>query len=203
MESAVGCATASAVQAVNRAVIQLFWDIGRSIVQREEFESWEAGWVDSISRDLQSTYPGSTAFSAQNIQRMRRFFLAYTRDYGETAEGHEMDGINLPEVLTALPWRHNVLLVEIVQDPAERLWYAQTAVEFGWGRETLEHEIRQGRYRQSGKVTCSSPDSVTGSGPRDPGGSAYCGIFATEFSVVAWSGTLFVPSVDPISGWDG
>ncbi len=157
LESAVGSAQSSLVHAVNRAVIKLYWDIGRSIVQREEFESWEGGLVDSISRDLQVRHPGSMAFSAENVQRMRRFFLAYTRDYGQTVAGLEMDGVNLPEVLTGLPWRHNNLLVEIVQDPAERLWYAQTAVESGWSLEVLEHEIRQGRYRQPGKIAAPAP----------------------------------------------
>lgn len=154
--SAVGNTQSSLIRAVNGAVIKLYWDIGRSIVQREEFESWESGLVESISRDLQSRYPGSTAFSAENVQLMRRFFLAYTSDFSRTAEGLEMDGVNLPEVLRNLPWRHNVLLLEIVQDPAERLWYAQTAVESGWSLPALEHEIRQGRYRQPAKIAAAA-----------------------------------------------
>jgi predicted nuclease of restriction endonuclease-like (RecB) superfamily len=157
LESAVGSAQSSLVRAVNRAVIQLYWDIGRSIVQREEFESWEGGLVDSISRDLHVRHPGSLAFSVENVKLMRQFFLAYTRDYGQTAEGREMDGVNLPEVLTGLPWCHNLLLIEIVQDPAERLWYAQTAAQLGWSLTALEHEIRQGRYRQSGKTAAPAP----------------------------------------------
>ncbi len=157
LESAVGNAQSTLVRAANRAVIRLFWDIGRSIVQREEFESWEGGLVDSICRDLQVSHPGSMAFSCENVHRMRRFFLAYTRDYSQTAEVHDMDGVNLPEVLTDVPWRHNLLLLEIVQDPAQRLWYAQTAVESGWGLEVLEHEIRQGRYRQPDKIAAPAP----------------------------------------------
>ncbi|MFB3903175.1 MAG: DUF1016 N-terminal domain-containing protein [Acidobacteriota bacterium] len=157
LESAVAGARSGLGRAVNRAVIELYWSIGRSIVQREEFESWEASLVDAVSRDLQVRYPGTTAFATENVQRMRRFFLAYTRDYVQTAEAHEMDGVNLPAVLTELPWRHNVLLLEIVQDPAERLWYAQTAVEMGWSVEALEHEIRQGRYRQSAKIAAAAP----------------------------------------------
>jgi len=157
LEAAVGGAQSSLIRAVNRAVIKLYWDIGRSIVQREEFESWEGGLVESISRDLQVRHPGTKAFSSENVQRMRRFFLAYTRDYDQTVEGHEMDGVNLPEILTDLPWRHNLLLIELVQDPAERLWYAQTAVESGWSLEVLEHEIRQGRHRQQAKMAAPAP----------------------------------------------
>jgi len=157
LESTVGGAQLSLVRSVNREIIKLYWDIGRTIVQREEFESWEGGLVDSVSRDLQSGHPGSLAFSTENVHRMRRFFLAYTRDYGQSVQAHETDGVNLPEVLTGLPWRHNTLVVEIVQDPAERLWYAQIAVESGWSREVLEHEIRRERYRQPGKITAPVP----------------------------------------------
>jgi predicted nuclease of restriction endonuclease-like (RecB) superfamily len=145
------------VTAVNRQIIKLFWDIGRSIVQREEFESWEGGLVESVSNDLQVRHPGSKAFSVENVHHMRRFFLAYTRDYGQTVAGHEMDGVNLPEVLTGLPWRHNTLLLETVQDPSERLWYAETAIESGWSLEVLEREIRRGRYRQPDEVAAAAP----------------------------------------------
>jgi predicted nuclease of restriction endonuclease-like (RecB) superfamily len=157
LEAAVRNAQSRVVRAANRAVIRLFWDIGRGIVQREEFESWGGGLVDSICGDLQARHPRTTTFSAENVHRMRRFFLAYTRDYGQRAEGHEMDGVNLPEILTELPWGHNVLLLEIVQDPPERLWYAQAAVESGWGLEAMEHEIRRGRYRQPGKIAAPAP----------------------------------------------
>jgi hypothetical protein len=157
LESTVGSAQMNLVRAVNREMTKLYWNIGRSIVQREEFESWEGGLVDSVSKDLQVRHPGSTAFSAENVQRMRRFFLAYTRDYGQTVAGHEMDSVNLPEVLTGLPWRHNTLLVETVQDPAERLWYAETAVESGWSLEVLQREIRKGRYRQPDEIAAPAP----------------------------------------------
>ncbi|HXK61575.1 MAG TPA: DUF1016 N-terminal domain-containing protein [Acidobacteriota bacterium] len=153
LKSAVRCAQSSAVRAINRRVIELYWSIGRTIIQREEFESWESEVVDTISRDLLQVFPGSMAFSADNIRRMRQFFLAYTRDYLKTAAPcTDLDGLNLPEVLTYLPWRHNILLVELVQEPAHRLWYAQNAAEQGWSLKMLERQIRDGAHRQFGQV---------------------------------------------------
>ncbi|RPI20445.1 MAG: DUF1016 family protein [Acidobacteria bacterium] len=160
LESGVECARSNAVRSINRTVIELFWSIGRAIVQREEFESWESGLVDTISKDLLKKYPGSLAFSAENVRRMRKFFLAYTREYVEAAQPDaEFDALNLPEVLTQLPWRYNILLMEIVQDPAHRLWYAENAAEQGWSLEVLEHQIREGVHRHAGRIGASGAGS--------------------------------------------
>jgi predicted nuclease of restriction endonuclease-like (RecB) superfamily len=149
----VRAAQMSAAQSVNCSVIELFWNIGRAIVQREEFEMPENGLVEPVSRDLRAAFPGSVAFAPENIERMRRFFLAYTRDYLEAERPvPQIDGIRLPPVLTHLPWRHNTVLIEKVQDPAARIWYAQTAIEFGWSLELLEHHVDTDLFKRQGKV---------------------------------------------------
>jgi predicted nuclease of restriction endonuclease-like (RecB) superfamily len=43
-------------------------------------------------------------------------------------------------------------LVEAVKDPAERLWYARQAIEHGWSRNILVHQIESGLYHRQGKA---------------------------------------------------
>ncbi len=53
-----------------------------------------------------------------------------------------------------IPWGHNLQLIFKLKDPARRLWYAQRAVEHGWSRAVLVHQIKSGLYeRQGGAVT--------------------------------------------------
>src|SRR5260221_11465219 len=63
--------------AVNRELIQLYWDIGRLIVRRQQAEGWGAGVIDRLAGDLQRAFPSLQGFSASNISRMRGLFLAY------------------------------------------------------------------------------------------------------------------------------
>jgi predicted nuclease of restriction endonuclease-like (RecB) superfamily len=51
-----------------------------------------------------------------------------------------------------IPWFHNVVLLEKVKAPAERLWYVQQTVEHGWSRNVLVHQIESKLYERQGKA---------------------------------------------------
>jgi predicted nuclease of restriction endonuclease-like (RecB) superfamily len=57
-----------------------------------------------------------------------------------------------PEPMASLPWGHNLLLLHKLNSPADRLWYAQTAVELGWSRSVLGVQIEQRAHRRAGKA---------------------------------------------------
>jgi predicted nuclease of restriction endonuclease-like (RecB) superfamily len=69
-----------------------------------------------------------------------------------------------PETL-AIPWFHNVILIQKVKDPALRLWYARQAAEHGWSRSILALQIqsklhlRQGKAVTNFKQTLPAPQS--------------------------------------------
>jgi hypothetical protein len=82
---------------------------------------------------------------------MRAFYLAYTKDVPILAQPvRELDGRTLPEATVRLPWGHNVILIEKVKDPLQRLWYAQQAVQHGWSRAVLEVQIESKVYGRQG-----------------------------------------------------
>jgi predicted nuclease of restriction endonuclease-like (RecB) superfamily len=56
------------------------------------------------------------------------------------------------QVVAQLPWGHCVKLVEAVKAPAERLWYAHQAIEHGWSRNVLVHQIDSNLFRRQGKA---------------------------------------------------
>jgi predicted nuclease of restriction endonuclease-like (RecB) superfamily len=57
-----------------------------------------------------------------------------------------------PAALTALPWGHNILLIERLKGREHRLWYAQKAAENGWSRAVLLHQIESRLHRRQGKA---------------------------------------------------
>jgi len=70
--------------------------------------------------------------SARNLGYMKAFAEAYP------------DPESLQQLVAKLPWGHNLRLLEAVQDPDERIWYARQAIEHGWSRAVLEHQIESG-----------------------------------------------------------
>jgi predicted nuclease of restriction endonuclease-like (RecB) superfamily len=56
------------------------------------------------------------------------------------------------QVVARLPWGHAVKLVEAIKNSDERLWYARQAVEHGWSRNVLVHQIESGLFSRQGKA---------------------------------------------------
>lgn len=66
-----------AVLAANAAMVLLYWDIGRSILERQEHEGWGAQVIDRLSVDLQRAFPDMRGFSPRNLKYMRAFASAW------------------------------------------------------------------------------------------------------------------------------
>ncbi len=56
-----------ALKAVNQKLIALYWEIGKSIVTRQQGETWGKSVVEQLAQDLQQEFPGISGFSARNI----------------------------------------------------------------------------------------------------------------------------------------
>jgi hypothetical protein len=132
LKARIRSAQLKAALSVNRELIELYWHIGKSIVKRQRVEGWGKAIVERLATDLQSEFPGIAGFSAGNIWRMRAFYLAWTKEVlAQPAResgrvklaqvARELDGHNLPKAAATIPWFHNVILVERLKNPAERL----------------------------------------------------------------------------------
>jgi hypothetical protein len=107
-------------------------------------------------------------FSANNVWRMRAFYLA-CREFRSlpqpVAEKAAQPAQEIPSPIlaqpvqelpppefTMIPWYHNVLLVQRVKDPASRLWYARMTAEHGWSRNILALQIDSAAHTRHGKA---------------------------------------------------
>ena len=121
--------------AVNTEMISLYWEIGKSIVERQEKAGWGDEIVDRLSHDLMKEFPALTGFSRRNLYRMRAFYLTYQ---------HQSEFVT--QLVAQIPWGHNLMLMEKLKDPAEREWYARKTLENGWSRAVLVHQIELELY---------------------------------------------------------
>lgn len=128
--------------AANGALLALYGDIGRLILDRQQAEGWGAKVIERLSLDLQNEFPGQQGFSPRNLKYMRAFAEAWP----ETAI--------VQQPAAQIPWTHHCLLLDKLKAPADRLWYAAKAVEHGWSRNVLALQIESGLHaRQGGAVT--------------------------------------------------
>lgn len=134
-----------AVVAVNKELIQLYWEIGHAIHTRQEKEGWGANVIEKLAKDLQSAFPVIEGFSRSNIFYMRSFYMAYAKVQQAVGQFE-----NLP--FFRIPWGHNVILIQKLKKIEERLWYAEKAIEHGWSRSMLETWIKANLYKREGKA---------------------------------------------------
>jgi hypothetical protein len=112
IKSRIRRAQVRAAVGANRELIRLYWDIGREIVQRQEREGWGKGIVDRLAADVQRDFPGIEGFSPRNVWRMRAFYVAYTQELANlTQPVSELDGVNLPQAVSEIPWGHNIGII--------------------------------------------------------------------------------------------
>ncbi len=70
-------ARTTAVRAVNRELILLYWDLGRAIVEKQQTARWGDSVVERLSADLRAEFPDMRGFSGRSLRDMKRFYLAY------------------------------------------------------------------------------------------------------------------------------
>jgi predicted nuclease of restriction endonuclease-like (RecB) superfamily len=153
LKTRIRTAQVRAALAVNRELIALYWEIGRAVVERQQAEGWGRSVIERLAKDLQAAFPGVGGFSPSNVWRMRGFYLAYSAEVRNLAQPvRELDGSTLPASVAEIPWGHNILLIEKLQDPSARLWFARMTTEQGWSRSVLGMQIEAGAHRRQGKA---------------------------------------------------
>lgn len=96
--------------------------------------------IDRLAHDLRAAFPDMKGFSPRNLKYMRAFAEAWPA----------------PEIVqqaaAQLPWGHNLVLLDRLKEPAERLAYARAAVEHGWSRNVLNIHIETHLLERTGKA---------------------------------------------------
>jgi predicted nuclease of restriction endonuclease-like (RecB) superfamily len=122
----------------NCAMITLYWEIGKSILIRQKNEGWGSKVIDRLSFDLKEAFPDMSGFSPRNLKYMRKF-----------AEEWPEKKI-VQRTVAQIPWRSNITLLDKLNDPDLRLWYAKKTVENGFGKDMLVFQIETKLHLREG-----------------------------------------------------
>lgn len=152
LKSRIHSAQQRAALAVNRELVQLYWQIGRDILQRQAEQGWGAKVIERLAHDLRTAFPEMKGFSRANLMYMRSFADAWP------------DAAIVQQAVGQLPWGHNLVLLAKLKQPEQRLAYAQRAVEHGWSRATLEIYIESRLLEREGQAITNFADRLPAPG---------------------------------------
>lgn len=128
------------VLTANAAMVMLYWDIGKAILDRQEQEGWGAKVIDHLSHDLRKAFPDMRGFSPRNLKYIRAFAAAWD------------DRQIVQRTVAQIPWRSNLALLDKLDSTDTRLWYAQKTIESGWSRDMLVLQIELQLHKRKGKA---------------------------------------------------
>jgi len=126
----------SALKAVNKELIGLYWDIGKGIAERQAKFGWGKAVVERLAFDLQKEYPGMQGFSARNLWNMRNFYLSY------------QGKIKLQPLVAEISWAKNLVVMEKCEGDLEQEFYIRMTRKFGWTKSVLIHQIESRSYEK-------------------------------------------------------
>lgn len=143
----VRTAQLTAQRRVNTELVSLYWTIGNTILQRQADQGWGSSVIARLAEDLRAEFPAMRGFSRSNLFYMRGFAKAWP----------DRDAL-VQQAAGLLPWGHIMLLLDKLEDPAARDWYAERSAEHGWSRNVLMNQIMNRTRERIG----SSPSNFAG-----------------------------------------
>lgn len=166
-------AQVKAALSVNSQLIQLYWELGEMIYEKQKKEPWGAKIIERMAKDLKHDLPDNSGFSRSNLYNIRNFY----RFYHNTKIVHQVGGRNkqneivhqpgrqlkLPDILLNVPWRHHVLIIGKVKSSTEAIFYLNKTIENNWSRNILDLQItsklheRQGHALTNFEITLPAP----------------------------------------------
>ena len=120
-------------QVANFAMVEAYWQIGKSIVNEqggEERAEYGSGLLKELSERMTRDF--GKGFTVANLKNMRQFYLTFPNSYALRSE---------------LSWTHYRLLMRVENNNA-RQFYLDEAVRSQWSTRQLERQINSFFYER-------------------------------------------------------
>ena len=143
-----------AALSANKEIIELYWEVGKELYEKQENQGWGNSVVDNLERDLVAEFPGLKGFSRRNLFYMKGFYSFYKSHFKK-----------VQQLVAQIPWGHNILIFSKSKTIEESIFYLKGTIENSWSRSVLDMQIGTDLYSRQGKAitnfknTLPNPDS--------------------------------------------
>ncbi len=149
--------------AVNSALIEFYWDLGKMIAEKENV--WGSKLIEQVAKDLKIEFPDLQGLSNSNLKYCKRFYNFYQSatiqqvigligqqavDQLQNTERQPVEFVQ--QAVAQIPWGHNILIFTKAMTIAEAYFYIQKTIENGWSRDILGLQIKGDLYNRQGKA---------------------------------------------------
>jgi len=123
--------------AINTVMLETYWNIGRRIVEQEQYGKSRADYgtrlLSLLADELTAAY--GKGFSARNLRNFRQFYCLFPNK--------EIWHTRVPN----LTWSHIRTLLRVTNEDA-RMWYMNEASQQTWSVRTLDRNISSQYYHR-------------------------------------------------------
>ena len=161
-----------AAVAVNSAMLEFYWSLGKDISGKYPGKKRNLGFFDNLSSDLCLGIKNPVGLSASNLRYAYRFFELYSL-VPQVVEDN-VDGSYLQQLaednasadylqqvvadnwvadLMKIPWGHHIVIIGKSKGNRDKaLFYVRKTIENGWSRTDLQVAIGDRLYEKTGKA---------------------------------------------------
>lgn len=126
-------ARAKVYSAANFAMVEAYWEIGKSIVEKQGGNAtaeYGSKLIEELSKQMTADF--GKGFTVANLKNMRQFYLTFQNRY---------------TLCSQLSWSHYRLLMR-VEDERARQFYIEESVKSNWSVRQLERQINTFSYQR-------------------------------------------------------
>lgn len=133
---------------VNSALIEMYWDLGKEISERNFENTYGSGFFLQLSKDLRTEFPEIKGLSESNLKYCKRFY----QFYNQTDKNRQQVVDDLMHHIFLIPWGHHIVLITKCKTQAETHFYIGKTIENGWSRAILINMISGKLFESQGKT---------------------------------------------------
>jgi predicted nuclease of restriction endonuclease-like (RecB) superfamily len=146
--------------AVNSQLIAFYWELGKSIYEKENV--WGSKLLVNLSNDLKHEFPEMSGFSVTNLKYCKLFYSYFqmSPQLGDELKSPRVGDEILLLNVYKIPWGHIKLLISKIKNRNEILFYIQQTIENNWSRNVLELQIKSQLFERQGKAISNFKDTL-------------------------------------------
>jgi len=141
LKSKIHTARTQVALSINSQVIELYWEIGKDITEKQKKSNWGSKFIEQTAIELKHEFPEIKGLSRRNLYAMKQWYTFYAQKYSFVPQG-----------VAQIPWGHNRLIITKIKDIEEAEFYCNETAVNGWDRDTLEIQIENNLYKKVGKA---------------------------------------------------
>ncbi|MCH7413851.1 DUF1016 N-terminal domain-containing protein [Belliella sp. R4-6] len=134
LKSRIRSSQIKSVIAVNNALIEFYWHLGKMISEKENV--WGSKLIEQVAKDLQSEFPEMKGLSRRNLFNCKQFYKFYSsqlvqqpvalneqeaKNQSENSQNEQF--VLVQQLVSKIPWGHNIYVFTKSKDVNEAIFY--------------------------------------------------------------------------------